>query len=45
MLEDKPEAHTTFSELEETKQNVDRWCKNATGDRTIVLRRNFIRVR
>lgn len=42
MLMNKPEAKSPSSDLKEAKQNVDFWCKNATGDKTIILRRNII---
>jgi hypothetical protein len=45
MLMDKPEARTPSSELKEAKQNFDRWCKNATGDKTIIMRREIIIIR
>jgi hypothetical protein len=45
MLMNNPEAKSTSSDLKEAKQNVDFWCKNATGDKTIILRRNIINVR
>jgi len=38
MMKEKPEAHTSKSELEREKQKVDFWCSNATGDKTIILR-------
>jgi hypothetical protein len=38
-------SRTPRQELDEAKHEVDLWCKYATGDKSIILRRNIIRIR
>lgn len=42
-MKERREAHTTPQELEKVRQEVDFWCRNATGDKSIILRRDIIR--
>lgn len=42
-MKEKQEAHTSPQELEKARQEVDFGCRNATGDKSIILRRDIIR--
>ena len=42
-MKEKREARTPEDELEKARQEVDFWCKDATGDKSIILRRDIIR--
>lgn len=41
---EKPESRTSATDLAPARREAEEWCKGATGDRTIILRRQaFIR--